>query len=177
MLIMTTGIYYIKNNINQKYYIGQSVNVDKRQQKHFSELRHNKHRNAHLQNAFNKYGESAFEFKLIKACKPQYLNRFEKMYIRAYDTYNNGYNLTIGGEEPPSLQGKNNPFYNKHHSRESCIQMSKNKNTLGYFRVYYTNGRYKYRWYENGQRKSLSSKNINILKDKVKSKGLPWYKF
>lgn len=174
---MTVGIYQIKNIKNNKKYIGQSINIEKRKAQHFSELRNNTHINKHLQHAFNKYGENAFIFEIIKACKPRYLNRLEKMYIRIYDTYNNGYNQTKGGDNPPVLIGKNNPFYNKRHSYESCIKMSRNNNSTGYFRVYYTENRYKYRWYDsNGKRKSLSSVNINKLKEKVMSKGLPWHK-
>ena len=121
---MISGIYYIKNNINNKYYIGQSVNIKQRKQQHFAELRHNTHRNAYLQNAFNKHGENAFEFKLIKACKPRYLNRFEKLYIKIYDSYDNGYNLTEGGENPPILKGKNNPMYGRKLPRETKQKIS-----------------------------------------------------
>ena len=171
---MISGIYYIKNNINNKYYIGQSINIKQRKQQHFAELRHNTHRNAYLQNAFNKYGENGFEFKLVKACKPRYLNRFEKMYIKIYDSYNNGYNLTEGGENPPILKGKNNPFYQKNHSYKSCMKMSKDRNSIGYFRVYRSKDVYRYRWYENGKRCSISAKDINVLKQKVIERGLKW---
>lgn len=171
---MISGIYYIKNNINNKYYIGQSLNIKQRKQKHFSSLRHNNHHNSYLQNAFNKYGEDAFEFKLIKACKPRYLNRFEKLYIKTYDSYNNGYNLTEGGENPPVLRGKDNPFHNKHHSHESCLKMSKKHNSTGFFRVYSDGERYRYRWYENGKKCSISACDIMTLKKKVKEQGLEW---
>lgn len=174
---MVSGVYYIRNNINNKYYIGQSKNINLRKSKHFSELRHDKHRNRHLQNAFNKYGEKNFSFSLIKACKPKYLNRFEKLYIKIYNSYNNGYNLTIGGELPPIVDKENNPFFNHNHTLESCIQMSNNQNnSTGFFRVYLSEGRYKYRWYENGKRKSISSVDINKLKEKVIDKELPWHK-
>lgn len=171
---MISGIYYIKNNINNKYYIGQSVNIKKRKQQHLAELRHNNHRNIYLQNAFNKYGEDAFEFKLIKVCKPKYLNRFEKMYVKIYDSYNNGYNLTEGGENPPVLKGEDNPFYQKNHSYESCLQMSKKHNSTGFFRVYSDGTRYKYRWYEDGKKRSISACDILMLEQKVKEHGLEW---
>lgn len=168
---MTSGIYYIKNILNGKYYIGQSVNVKKRQYRHFNDLSNNKHNNKHLQNAYNKYGPNAFEFRLIKACKPRYLNRLEKLYIKQYNAYEQGYNLIPGGSK---LIKENNPFYNKTHDIQSCISMSKNKNKTGYFRVYYDTNRYKYRWYEDGKRKSISSVNIDELKEKVQAKGLVW---
>lgn len=167
---MTSGIYCITNNINDKKYIGQSVNIKKRQRRHFYDLDTNNHDNAYLQRAYNKYGKENFSFLLIKACKPKYLNRFEKMYIKIYNTYQDGYNLTTGGQSP--FEKKNN----HRHTLSNCIKMSKNKNTTGYFRVYYETNRYKYRWYENKKRKSISSKYIEKLKEKVINKGLPWYK-
>ena len=57
------GIYQIKNIINNKSYIGQSTDINKRIAKHKASLRHNKHNNSHLQNAYNKYGEDKFVFK------------------------------------------------------------------------------------------------------------------
>lgn len=57
---MTIGIYQIKNKINGKVYIGQSINIEKRLKRHLNDLRKLKHRNQHLQNAFNKYGEKSW---------------------------------------------------------------------------------------------------------------------
>ena len=56
----------------------------------------------------NKYGIENFTFTLVKACKPQYLNRFEKLYIRIYQTTNDnyGYNKTIGGDNVNIRQNK-----------------------------------------------------------------------
>ena len=98
---MVCGIYVIHNLINGKKYIGQSVDVYQRLSKHKSNLRNNyQSPNAHLQNAWNKYGERAFDFGILKACKPRYLDRFEKLYIRAWDLQNPnyGYNKESGGK-------------------------------------------------------------------------------
>lgn len=51
-----------------------------------------------MQGAWNKYGEDNFNIFIIRSCKKQYLNRLEKMYIRIYDSFHNGYNLTKGGD-------------------------------------------------------------------------------
>ena len=59
-------IYIIENTINGKLYIGQTTQPpSKREYNHFSELKHNKHNNPHLQYAFNKYDEDDFKFKVI----------------------------------------------------------------------------------------------------------------
>jgi group I intron endonuclease len=55
------GIYKIVNTVNGKAYVGQSQNIKKRITEHFRLLRANKHSNPRLQNAFNKYGEEAFQ--------------------------------------------------------------------------------------------------------------------
>ena len=45
---MQSGIYMILNKINNKVYIGQSVNVGDRLDGHLRELRKGKHINVHL---------------------------------------------------------------------------------------------------------------------------------
>lgn len=93
-----SGIYMIHNTVNNHVYIGQSIDIYTRWRAHINQLDNNTHDNMHLQNAWNKYGEQSFCFKLIKACKQKYLNRFEKLYIKIYDAYNTGYNMTKGGD-------------------------------------------------------------------------------
>lgn len=64
-----TGIYQISNNINGKLYIGSTVeSFRKRFNLHKHQLRNNKHKNSHLQYAWNKYGEDSFEFSIIEFC-------------------------------------------------------------------------------------------------------------
>lgn len=92
------GIYCIENLVNSKKYIGQSVNIHNRWNVHKAELRHNRHDNPHLQNAWNKYGENNFNFFILEQCDYTELDDKEIFYIRYYDTYNSGYNLTIGGQ-------------------------------------------------------------------------------
>ena len=58
------GIYKITNLKNKLIYIGSTVNLYRRKNEHLKELRSNKHHNAHMQNSFNKYGESIFEFTI-----------------------------------------------------------------------------------------------------------------
>ena len=118
---MTCGIYCITNTINGKQYIGQSINIPKRWSEHKRDLKNNKHSNVHLQNAWNKYGGHAFEFKIIKCCKEPYLNRFEKIYIKIFDTFKNGYNRHVGGR---SSSGKIAIFYGHHHTEESKKKIS-----------------------------------------------------
>lgn len=97
---MNSGVIYcIENKINHKKYIGQTNYFIGRKAEHFNRLRKNKHINQKLQNAFNKYGEENFFIYPIEENLPaEVLNEKEIYYIKYYDTYHNGYNLTLGGE-------------------------------------------------------------------------------
>lgn len=60
-----SGIYCIEHATSGKYYIGQAVDVWVRFLEHKRDLKSNIHDNKHLQNAWNKYGETDFKFYLI----------------------------------------------------------------------------------------------------------------
>lgn len=94
---MTIGIYKITNKINQKHYIGQSVNIENRWNKHKSDM-YKKSYPLYL--AFNKYGIENFSFEIILECTKEELNDKEVEYIEKYDSFYNGYNQTLGGQNP-----------------------------------------------------------------------------
>lgn len=60
------GIYKISCTETDKVYIGESVDISRRLQKHFSLLRKNAHSNPILQNIFNKYGENTFMVEVLE---------------------------------------------------------------------------------------------------------------
>ena len=106
------GIYKIQNLINNKLYIGQSINLKKRKRKHFTELRNNRHVNSHLQRAFNRYGEENFNFEVILFCEESELTYYEDFFIKYYNTQSLGYNI-CDANSPPDNRGKNNGMYGK----------------------------------------------------------------
>ena len=53
-----SGIYSIRNSVNNKIYIESSCNLKRRILRHKTELKHNKHYNKHLQRAYNKYNNN-----------------------------------------------------------------------------------------------------------------------
>lgn len=55
-------IYKIINKINGRFYIGSTINFNKRKERHLYELNNNKHHNIFLQRAFKKYGIDCFDF-------------------------------------------------------------------------------------------------------------------
>ena len=59
-------VYQIINIINNKVYIGETTRGELRWKNHLSCLRGNRHENKLLQKDFNKYGEEAFEWSVLK---------------------------------------------------------------------------------------------------------------
>jgi group I intron endonuclease len=93
------GVYRIYFIGNDKSYIGLTKGFKGRSNQHLRVLRQDKHFNIYLQRAFNKYGEDNFRIELIEECDKSDLSKKEKEYIRIYDSFKNGFNLTTGGEE------------------------------------------------------------------------------
>ena len=61
----SSGVYKITNKDNGLIYFGQAVQLATRAMQHESKLNKNKHKNQHLQAAWNKYGPDVFEFEVI----------------------------------------------------------------------------------------------------------------
>ena len=89
------GIYKITNKINNKCYIGQSINIEERWKHH----KRYEIKNSHypLYQAFEKYGINNFNFEIIEECQQKELNSKEIYWISYFDSYYNGYNQTKGG--------------------------------------------------------------------------------
>lgn len=96
------GIYKITNLINNKIYIGLSTDIRRRWEQHRNRSRDLKYQ-THLYCAIRKYGLQNFKFEVIEECDKDCLQEREKYWIAYYDSYNNGYNETLGGEcgSPP----------------------------------------------------------------------------
>lgn len=122
----------IKNNENNKSYIGQSIDIKNRWMRHKSELNNNNHINNHLQFAWNKYGEDCFSFIILEECPIESLDEREIFYINKYDSMDNGYNLCEGGngirgykhtqEEIEKMRMVQNP--------KTLLQIDKNLNII-----------------------------------------------
>jgi group I intron endonuclease len=77
------GIYQIINVQNNKAYIGSTKRFIKRYKEHKSMLKHNKHNNKHLQNAFNESGPESFIFIPLQVIEGDKKKRtiIEKMWL------------------------------------------------------------------------------------------------
>ena len=87
-------IYIIKNDINNHVYIGQtSRSVEIRWKEH---VRHN---NQIINLAIQKYGVEHFWIEQIEECDNSLLDERERFWISQYDSFNDGYNATSGGQD------------------------------------------------------------------------------
>lgn len=83
-----SGVYQIYNTVNGKRYIGSSIHIEQRFKEHLRNLRANKHVNAHLQSAWNKYGEHSFILEEVELCEPDQCLKVEQEYIDYYHIRN-----------------------------------------------------------------------------------------
>ena len=93
-------IYKITNTINGKFYIGQTIqNVKERFYQHCATKCSKAVSNMAIHRAIKKYGKSNFTVEVIEEIDSANLNDRERYWIRYYDSYNNGYNSTEGGQD------------------------------------------------------------------------------
>ena len=89
------GWYCIKTG---KWYIGQTVNPEKRFNCHISEAI-NKKDNIYFHNALRRYGLENFVYCILEEnILRDNLNMKEQEWIEYYDSFHSGYNLTLGGD-------------------------------------------------------------------------------
>ena len=95
------GVYAIKNKMNNKVYIGSSINILNRWKKHENELNRNRHHSEHLQYAWNKYGKENFEFMILEECSEENVREREQYYIDYYTSYDAEYGYNISETANP----------------------------------------------------------------------------
>lgn len=131
------GIYIIRNEANNKVYIGKSEDLHKRIMRHINSLFQGSNGNKHLQAAFDKYGSKMFDISLLQILnEDDDINEREKYWIDYFNATNKefGYNKTKGGDGGNSYvecmsedekqqhfqklsdirKGDKNPIYGKH---------------------------------------------------------------
>lgn len=88
-----SGVYRIKNILNDKVYVGSSVNISKRWNWHLTRLNAVRHHNKKLQRSWSKHGSRAFVFEIINICSPEMLLIREQFWIDKLKTVSSGYNI------------------------------------------------------------------------------------
>ena len=94
------SIYIIKNKCNDKVYIGQTMQEVKERFKQHLKPSTTKQRGSYkIYNAMNKYGKENFYCEVLEeGIDIDTLDIKEIEYISKYDSFNNGYNSTNGGD-------------------------------------------------------------------------------
>jgi hypothetical protein len=77
----SSGVYQIRCKRNGKIYIGSAVNLQWRWRSHRRDLGNGVHVNPHLQSAWNKYGETSFEFSVLEYVEQHHLLITEQLWI------------------------------------------------------------------------------------------------
>ena len=94
-------IYRIYNDVNNHVYIGQtSMRISDRWSGHLSSARNENLSNYNdtIHKAMRKYGIDKFHIEVIEKCDNDFLNEREIYWIKYYNSFENGYNETLGGD-------------------------------------------------------------------------------
>ena len=106
-------IYKLTNKVNGKSYVGQTLHEKHRLNTHKrAGIIKKTYRVLVVDFAIAKYGVDNFEYTVLEKDIPQdKLNEREIFWIDYYDTFNNGYNLTKGGQSSGELLKKKVSMY------------------------------------------------------------------
>jgi group I intron endonuclease len=102
-IMRNSGIYIIKNILTDKIYIGSTKCFFRRYQNHRKPLLDNKHNNSHLQNSFNKHGESNFTFNIIEICNKDILIEREQYWLDLLTPYQLDIGFNIANVAGPNM--------------------------------------------------------------------------
>jgi group I intron endonuclease len=112
LIVSISCIYAIINIINDKHYVGQTIDKSKRFKEHLKCLKGNYHCNKYLQRSWSIYGNDNFIFVVLEKCPQSELNEREQHWI---DILKPDYNLApVAGS-----------MLNYKHTEEAKVNMSK----------------------------------------------------
>lgn len=129
---MTGIIYKITNKINNKIYIGQTIqNLKDRWYRHCGNTGSSAELGMVIKKAIHKYGKDNFIIEELERCNQSLLNEREIYWISYYDSYNHGYNSTLGGQNGaklPKLLNEANNIINLYNQGFSLSKISRKYN-------------------------------------------------
>lgn len=109
------GIYLIRNKVNNKIYIGQSIDIKRRIQEHYRSAHPEKYSikserdsNLPIHRAMQHYGTDEFSVNVLELCEQKDLNDKERSWVSLLRSSEReiGYNLTEGGQKTFALKGE-----------------------------------------------------------------------
>lgn len=135
--IKTCGIYLITNTINDKVYVGQSIDIERRIREYKNRYGKKEGEKQLIIRAMLKYGFEKFDHKILEECSREELNDKEIFWIDKYDCISpKGYNLKSGGTQncyysedtkkkmSDGRKGDKHWNYGKHHSEETRVKIA-----------------------------------------------------
>lgn len=119
-----SSIYKCTNILTGKSYVGYDSNWPSRKTKHLYDFQNenSKNYNCYFYRALRKYGKENFVWEVLYQSwdKNHCLNQMEPFFIKENNSYNNGYNMTKGGEGTLGKQS----WLGKKHSEETKSKIS-----------------------------------------------------
>lgn len=99
-----SGIYRIVCIKNGRYYYGSSQDINKRWKYHKWAFRNDSHINSHMQNAWNKYGETSFHCEIVELVSIDRLLKVENIYLKEHVEKRSCFNIALDATAP--MKGK-----------------------------------------------------------------------
>lgn len=123
------SVYGIRNTVVNKWYVGSSIDTNRRFKEHNWGLKNNKHHSAKLQRAYNKYGKDAFEYHILAEYSTDTnLDQHEILWTILLDAIKNGYVLKAGTRNHIVSEESRKKMAQSHighkHSKETRKKMS-----------------------------------------------------
>jgi group I intron endonuclease len=120
-------IYKITNVVNGKFYVGSTMDTRERFRTHRNKLRGNRHHCAHLQAAWNKYGEVCFHFAVVEeVASMEALQAAEDVWLAHWVGKEECYNVGMRSGAPMRGRfGERHPSFGTTVSEEQKTNISK----------------------------------------------------
>lgn len=108
---MDSGVYFIRNTVNGKIYVGSTVNLDDRKSYHWTRLARGIHDNSRLQ---SEWSRDIFEFIVQEFCKPDIRKECEQYWMDHFWSWDEGYGYNISRfAEPDASHLHNDKVFRK----------------------------------------------------------------
>ena len=127
------SVYCIENKINGKKYVGKTdISVEARLALHLREYKKHRVEKRPLYAAMRKYGPENFQVYILEVVTDGNLDEREIYWIQKLDTYNNGYNATLGGEGSTLYDTQDfiNDFENGMLAKEIAVKYKCDRDTV-----------------------------------------------
>lgn len=158
------GIYCIYNSINNKIYIGKSINIYTRINQHVSLLNNkSKDENIHLINSWHKYGKDNFNYKVIEYLdvNEDLLKERELFWIELLKSDNRKYGYNIRKDSSTNMIISNETIIKLSNSQKLRYKNNPNDCIKQSIRI-------KEFWKNNPNIKKQMSEKLSIIKQKYK---------